>query len=190
MSEFWTVYKEGTRDPKRAYRFVLQIPGFSDGSTGGYVWWVKKVNKPSLTITEATHKYLNHTFYYPGKVEWNTVTVSLVDPVDPDAASKVSLMLSEAGYKVPTAASGQDDFSTISKAGAFAALGDVYIIQIGADGSELEKWTLKQAWIKDIKYGDLDYDGDDHTVVDVEFRYDWAVLETLTDGQKYFSTEG
>ena len=35
------------------------------------------VTKPTFSVTQSQHKFLNHTFYYPGKVgEWNTVTVS------------------------------------------------------------------------------------------------------------------
>jgi hypothetical protein len=178
---FWTEVTSETNDPKRQFRFTLQVPGLVEN----YVWFVKKTNKPSLTISETPHKYLNHTFYYPGKVEWNTVTVTLVDPVSPDAAAGVSKLLEAGGYKVPTDSSA---LSTISKAGSVVALGDVIIDQIDASGTRsLETWTLKNAWIKDIKYGELDYDGDDHTVIDVEFRYDWAVLETTES--KHFSTE-
>ena len=54
---FWTEVTADTKDPKRQFRFTLQITGFG----AGLIWFVKKINKPSFTISETPHKYLNHT---------------------------------------------------------------------------------------------------------------------------------
>ena len=43
-------------------------------------------------------------------------------------------------------------------------------------GEELEKWTLKHAWIKEVTFGDLDYGSEDLTEVTIKFRYDWATF--------------
>ena len=64
------------KDPKRKFRFIVQMTGFGDtavsdttnGGKGGEIWFAKSANKPSFTINAAEHKYLNHTFYYPGAV--------------------------------------------------------------------------------------------------------------------------
>ena len=66
----------------------------------------------------------------------------------------------------------------MSKAKAAGALGKVIITQIDSDGNPLEKWTLWNAFIKDVKFGDLTYDGDNLTQTDVELQYDWARVET------------
>ena len=73
------------KDPKRKFRWTVQLNGlYGDNAV---VWWAKTINKPSFTIAAAEHKYLNHTFYYPGSVTWNDVTLTLVDPVAPDATA-------------------------------------------------------------------------------------------------------
>ena len=36
------------------------------------------------------YENLNHKFYYPGRLEWQTIDVTLVDPVSPDAVSTVN----------------------------------------------------------------------------------------------------
>ena len=74
---FWS---SPTTSPKRQYRWIMNIGGIPQ-------WIVKKVNKPGFSISESTHKYLNHTFYYPGRVEYEKTSVTLVDPVSPDAAA-------------------------------------------------------------------------------------------------------
>jgi len=165
-SAFWSAAELG--DPKRAYRWLITIAGFgADTAT----WHAKKVSKPSFTITETAHTFLNHKFYYPGRVEWNTVTVTLVDPVNPDAAANTNAIIAASGYKVP---GDKNTVQTMGKAKAVRALGSVQIAQIDVDGTKLETWVLKNAWIKDVKFGDLDYEADDLTMIDLEIRYDWA----------------
>ena len=48
---FWT--QSPARDPKRAYRFRVQ---FGDS---GNLWYAKSATKPSISITESSHQYLN-----------------------------------------------------------------------------------------------------------------------------------
>jgi len=174
---FWSDADKGVKDPKRAFRWILV-----NGNIPMYT--LKKVSKPSFTIQESTHKYINHTYYYPGRVEWNTVTMTLVDPVNPDAAAKIAQVITDSGY----APAIQDSSSpkTMSKSSAASTLGSIEIRQIDADGKTVESWFLKNAWIKDVKFGELDYESDDLTMIDLEIRYDWAELRTTGGGKKSF----
>ena len=170
---FWSDASPGVRDPKRQFRWILvndNIPAFT----------LKKVSKPSFTVSESTHKYINHTYYYPGRVEWNTVTMTLADAVDPDMAATMVDIIKQGGY---TPAMTENDKTTMSKSKAKNALGSIQIQQIDSDGTPLETWTLWNAWIKDVKFGDLDYDGDDLTDIEIELRYDWAYLNTENDSK-------
>ena len=83
MANFWT---SPNRDPKRAFRFTVSISSFE----GGASWYAKSATKPKFTVTSTEHKYINHTFHYPGRVEWENVTITIVDPVDPNAASSAA----------------------------------------------------------------------------------------------------
>lgn len=169
---FWTNSRETQRDPKRQFRFVMfngNIPQ----------WIVKSVTKPSFSMAESEHQYINHTFYYPGRVTWETVTMTLVDPVSPDAAQTMMAIIEAGGYKPPV---NENDISTMSKGRAVAALGDVTISQIDADGNAVESWTLKNAWVQNLSFGDLDYSGDELTNIEVTLRYDFAILATVDKG--------
>jgi hypothetical protein len=161
------------RDPKRQYRWIMEI-----SSIPAYV--LKKVTKPSFVVEESTHKYLNHTYYYPGRVTWNTIEVTLADPVDPDIANTVANIISNGGYKPAT---DPNMHGTMSKKKAVESLGNLITIkQIDADGAAVETWRLVNPWIKDVKFGDLDYEGDEMTEITLELRYDWAELQTANDG--------
>lgn len=169
---FWT-NSNVPRDPKRKYRWVL-INGNNIPQ-----WICKKVTKPGFTISETPHKYINHTFYFPGKVEWEKITLTLVDPVDPDAGATVMAIVEAGGYVPPH---NENDTTTISKAAACRALGEVKIQQIDAEGSPVEEWILKNAWITSAKFGELDYDSDEMSNIDIELRYDFAVYRSYTSG--------
>ena len=175
---FWSDSTQ--QDPKRQYRWIMFI-----ASIPAYV--LKKVDKPSFTVTETEHKYLNHTYYYPGRVQWNTINLTLADPISPDIAATVAGIISAGGYKP---AQNENDISTVSKQRAVNALGDnIEIKQIDADGNAVETWTLVNPWIKDVKFGDLDYTGDEMTEITLEIRYDWASLKTSNSPQANHNTE-
>ena len=176
---FWSDASLGTPEPKRSYRWLLYLGDVPQ-------WVVKKVTKPSFSITETSHTYINHNFYYPGKVEWSEVNVTLVDPASPDAVQTMYNALRASGYSPPE---NQFDTQTISKQRAVNALGQVRIVQLGdqfADESDngamsagqefVEEWILYNAWIKDAKFGDLDYTSDELVEIELTLRYDYAKL--------------
>ena len=165
------------KDPKRKFRWTVQLNGL-DGDNA-VLWWAKTVNKPSFSIAAAEHKYLNHTFYYPGSVTWNDITLTLVDPVSPDATATLSQIVANSGYNPPST---QNDLGTMSKAKAASGLGTVQITQLDGDGNPLETWTLWNAFVIDLKYGDLEYGGDDLIELSMVLKYDWARCEVTTDG--------
>ena len=127
--------------------------------------------------------YLNHKFYYPGMVSWNEVSVTLVDPVSPDAAQITAEMLEASGYVGPSQLKGTAP-QTNSKAKSTNAVGDVVITVIDSEGEELEKWTLKNAFIIKVGYGELEYGDDALSEVSIDFRYDWAELQA--NGRTYW----
>ena len=66
----------------------------------------------------------------------------------------------------------------MSKAKATNALGVIRITQLDSDGNMIEEWRLWNAFITEIKYGDLEYGADDLTELSLTLKYDWATIET------------
>jgi|TARA_B100000900_G_C20559000_1_gene708047 hypothetical protein len=165
------------KDPKRQFRFKVEITGINADTGGSLVWYAKAVNKPSFEVSKGEHTYLNHKFYYPGGVTWNPVTLTLVDPRDPDMSATLSDIVTQAGYAPPDT---PNDLGSMSKARSAAALGTVYIVQLDGDGNEIEKWTLWNSFITKVDYGQLQYEGGEGLVeVTMDLAYDWARLEVL-----------
>ena len=55
---FWTGIVAGDGDAKRNFQFRMLIDVFEDSAS----WYVKKVTKPTFSVTEATHKFLGQTY--------------------------------------------------------------------------------------------------------------------------------
>ena len=142
---FWTTATE----PKRNYRFKVILGEFEDGA----IWYAKSAGKPGVTVNEGTHKYLGHTFHFPGSITWGEVSVVLVDPVEPDAADKLWSILQGAGYVIPqrpSGGAGPEFFETMGKDKMNTALGSVQIQQLDSSGNVLETYTLRNPVIASV----------------------------------------
>ena len=175
MSDFWTSdYTSGTiKDPKRKFRFTVTMDGLKTATGSTVVWYAKTCTKPSFQIATAEHKYLNHTFFYPGTVTWQDVSMTLVDPTSPDVASAFGAIMTAAGYGVPD---GNTVYNTMTKASLASAVGMVTVTQMDGNGTPVEEWTLKNALITEFKFGDLEYGGDELTELSLTLKYDWAQM--------------
>lgn len=172
---FWN---DKSLEPKRKHRWLMtisDIPAFV----------IKTTNKPSFSINETEHNYFGHRFYYPGMVTWNEITLTLVDPIDPDVSRKVLNILRRSGYVEPSEHD-SNMLHTISKEESVAALGSIVKIKqvehtgTGTDvlGTNVvvEEWELYSPWIKEAKFGDLDYSDDGLVEIELTIRYDWAII--------------
>jgi len=168
-NSFWT---SANVEPKRKYRFTVEITGTGEA---GVLWFAKGINKPEISVEATEHKYLNHKFHFPGTVSWNDVSLTLVDPVSPDAARMTAEMLYNSGYEGPGQLKG-DAPKTNSKASSVGAVGQVVITVIDSEGNPLEEWRLKNAFITKVAYGELAYGDDELSEVTIDFKYDWAEL--------------
>ncbi len=182
---FWN---EAASEPRRAHRFLLNLPLLGAGGPGGSQdvykqYLAKTATKPSYTIGETEHKFLGNTYYYPGAVTWDTVTVQLINAVDPDGNALLYDALYNSGYQDPAqqgelfnglSTRGVIGPGTPNKLNSLSALGDVLIRELGGEGELIGTWKLLNPWITNVKFGDLDYSSEELLNIDITFRYDWA----------------
>jgi len=175
---FWT---SALSEPRRSHRFLLYLPDLhsEDGSQSYQQYLAKKAAKPSYQVTAAEHKFLGNTYYYPGVVTWQPVAVTIVNAINPDGNQILMDALTRSGYMPPPAQldvffGAGTQASTVNKSAALAAIGDVKIDELNGQGGHIGTWELKNSFITDAKFGDLDYDNDTILNIDITFRYDWA----------------
>ena len=152
-------------------------PQVNDPGSSVETYAIKTVKKPSFSITEIPHQYMSHTFHYPGRVTWNPVDITFVDPVNPDMSAILSNIVVASGYNVPK--SEQLAKSSMSKELFTAAVGTPTITQLDAAGEVIETWTLANAFITNLDYGQLDYAADELVILSMTLRYDYAQLNTV-----------
>tara|TARA_R100001082_G_scaffold111108_1_gene93412 strand:+ start:579 stop:1142 length:564 start_codon:yes stop_codon:yes gene_type:complete len=175
-----TFWSNATLEAKRNYRFKITMNAFGDQSL---MWWAKTVTLPSYEVSETEHNHMDNKYYFPGRVSWSTVAMTLVDPISPDAAKLLNDMLVTAGYIVPADANTGAKKPTLSKNKANAnGLGVVKIDVLNADGESVESWELKNTFIQAASFGSLDYSNDDLKELELTMRYDWAECTTGVAG--------
>lgn len=176
---FWK--HPNTMEPLRQHRWLL---------SNGVVWvWAKSVKLPAYTVETQKYQIGNHRLNYPGLLEWQDVTMTIVDIAGPFAEiSDINVaprslglfnQLKAIGYNIESNSNG------ISKDGMFASIKAIFgqgssnfqIQQIDSDGKLLQQWTLYSALIKDVSFGQLDYSSDELITIDLTIAYDYAKLE-------------
>jgi hypothetical protein len=184
---FWNEGKE----PLRQYRWVMEF----DGKLAGMRYALKKASRPTMKISEVTHKYLNHFYYYPGRLEWDPISVTFASTVTAnDAALGDSTLIDAlitAGYIYPTK---DNEWGTISKANAIAQLTSgttstpeapasaaggksIGLKLLDAGGTAIETWYLWNCLFTEVKFDSLDYSAEDILNIDVTIKYDYATLD-------------
>ena len=184
---FWST---GKTEPKRNFRFQVQITGLiDDETTDDIIWWAKTVTTPSYEVSSVEHDYMDNKYYFPGRVTWNDVSLTMVDPISVDAVKLTNKLLVNSGYTVKT---NELDVVTMSKIKATGtALKSFKIMIYQADGgTPIETWTLNHPFITSAKYGDLDYSSDDLRTVELTIKYDWASCEQSADSSQFKFGDG
>ncbi len=166
-----------SRDPKRKFRFKVSFGGADGDSANKVIWWAKSVDKPKMTIESQEHKFMGHTFKYPGSVKGEDVNLTLVDPVEPNAAAQTLEILKQAGYLFPEpgyAGEGSGAFQTINKGKSVAAVGTFRIEQLDGDGNAVEVWELHNPFFTSVQFSELSYDSEELSDIQITVMYDWA----------------
>ncbi len=181
---FWN---QSSIEPKRQFRWLLYIAGMPQ-------FIVKDVKKPSFTVSSTPHDFINYKFHYPGRVEWQDITVTIVDPVQPDSTASLVKILESAGYVLPNEYTSQaNEPRTISKKAFVDSMGgQIQLVQFGANtGAQeenvLEKWSINNPFITNVDFGSLSYASDELVNISMTIKYDWANLELpeITPGKTW-----
>ena len=174
-SQFWNI---AASEPKRQHRFIVNFPSLVSANGEYQKYLAKAATKPGFTVSTTEHKFLGNTYYYPGTVTWDEVTITLINSITPDGNELFYEALIGSGYLRPNEQGDAfqlgEPVGTINKFDALGALGGVTIREVDGSGFAVGDWELKNAFITGVKFGDLDYTSGDLLNIEVTIRYDWA----------------
>lgn len=172
-TSYWT---DASLEPKRNFRWRVTITGLAEQNV---IWWVKNFKTPSYDISEVTHSIMDNKFNFPGRLTWTDCSMTMVDPVSPNAVQITNDIIINAGYSTKNLPSFQNKPTTMSKRKSVSATGNVLVEVLNSDGNAIEKWTLHNPWIKTVSFSELSYESDDLRTIDITWKYDWAQCENF-----------
>ena len=178
---FWS---DKSVEPKRKFRWLLYWTGVPQ-------FVIKSVKKPSYSVATTPHQFLNYEFNYPGRVTWEDIQITLVDPVQPDSTKSLYKILENSGYVIPSNYQ-EAAAATISKEGMVDDLGtEIKLSQLDAAGNQfIETWIVKNPLITSVDFDTLDYSSDELLNITVNIKYDYATIDRLPQGKIESGIEG
>ena len=146
-------------EPKTKNRFIMYIEGVP-------AYLIKTANRPTITFEEIELDHINVKRYVKGKGAWETLEVTLYDPIVPSGAQAVMEWVRLHKESV----TGRDGYSDFYKK-------DITCNVLGPVGDKVEEWTLKGAMIQSANFGDLDWSVSEPAEITLTLRYDYAILQ-------------
>lgn len=147
-------------EPKRQNRWVVEYEGID-------AWTLKTFARPNLSFGEVVVDYINTKRYFQGKFEWQTIEMTLYDPIVPSAAQKVMEFV-RLGYENISGRAGYKDFYTAK---------NFKVKLLDPPGAVIEEWDLINLWLLSANFNTLDYASPEIMNVSCTFRYDAAILQ-------------
>lgn len=146
-------------EPKRKFRWVFAIEGIDS-------FLMKTAARPSITTEETEVPFINHTRYIAGKTKFETLSVTLHDPIAPSGAQQVMEWV-------------RTHFESVSGRGGYADFykRDCQLKLLDPVGTVVELWDIKGAFLTAASFGDLDYGASDPTEISLTIRFDNCVLQ-------------
>ena len=146
-------------EPKRKNRWVFAIEGID-------AFLMKTASRPSYTIGETEINFINSKRYVAGKATFDTMSITLHDPIAPSGAQQVMEWI-RTHYESVSGRAGYADFYKR----------DSQLKMLDPVGTVVELWDIKGAFLTTANFGDLSYDGDEPQEISLTLRFDNCVLQ-------------
>lgn len=150
-------------EPKYTNRFIMYIADIPS-------YLVKAAGRPSFTDAGIETEHINVNRYLKGKTKWDSLSITLYDPIVPSGAEAVMTWVRLHHESL----TGRDGYSTDYKK-------DIDFYSLSPTGEQIEYWKLVGAFISDAKFGDMDWATVNPVEISLTLKYDYAVLDFSAD---------
>jgi hypothetical protein len=145
-------------EPKQQNRFILYVDGFPS-------YLIKGIGGVSFTSGTVELNHINIQRYVKGKTKWNTISLTLFDPITPSGAQAVM----EWARLHHESVTGRDGYSDFYKK-------DLTVNILGPVGDIVSEWIIKGALITESNFGDYNYDNEGAVEISMTVQPDYCVL--------------
>ena len=146
-------------EPKMKNRFIMEIDGIP-------AYLIKTAERPQVQFDTVTLDHINTKRYIKGKASWQTLNITLYDPIVPSGAQAVNEWIRQHHE----AATGVDGYASEYKK-------DITFNILSPNGERVEQWVLKGAFIQNANFNTLDFASNEVVDIALTIQYDYAILE-------------
>lgn len=148
-------------EPLRKNRWLFRFPS----DLGIMEWFCESAKRPSIQQKDVEIPFLNTSTWVVGRYTWDTIQVTLRDPIGPSASQAVMEWVRLHSESV----TGRQGYAAGYKR-------DVEIEMLDPTGVVVQKWILKNTMCTNVDFGDLNYSQDDLSTITMTLRFDYAIL--------------
>lgn len=148
-------------EPLRQNRWLLRFPS----DLGLQEWWCKSAKRPSIKQEGKAIPFLNTETYVVGRYTWDSIQVVLRDPIGPSASQAVMEWVRLHSESV----TGRQGYAAGYKR-------DIELEMLDPTGVVVSKWILKNAFITQADFGNLDYSSDELAEITITLQMDYCIL--------------
>ena len=148
-------------EPLRKNRFLLRFPS----DLGIQEWWVSSTSRPQIQMGATEIPFLNTSTYVVGRYTWETISVTLRDPIGPSASQAIMEWVRLHSESV----TGRQGYAVAYKR-------DLVLEMLDPTGTVVSQWIIKNAMITDAKFGDLSYSDDGLAEITLTLRPQYCIL--------------
>lgn len=146
-------------EPKQQNRFIMYVDGIPS-------YQIKGMGAVSLTQGTVQLNHINVARYVKGKTTWNTIQMTLFDPITPSGAQAVMEWVRLHHESV----TGRDGYSDFYKK-------DLTMNVLGPVGDIVSEWIIKGALITEATFGDYNWDNESAAVeLQITVQPDYCIL--------------
>lgn len=148
-------------EPLRKNRWVLRFPA----DLGIMEWFCSSAQRPTINQNETEIQFLNTSTWVVGRYIWDSINVTLRDPIGPSASQAVQEWVRLHSESI----TGRQGYAAGYKR-------DVELEMLDPTGVVVQKWILKNCMLTNVNYGDLNYGEDALADITMTIRMDYAIL--------------
>ena len=148
-------------EPLRKNRWLLRFPA----DLGIQEWWCQSAKRPSIKQEGKPIQFINTETYVVGRYTWDEMQVTLRDPIGPSASQAVMEWVRLHSESV----SGRQGYAAGYKR-------DVELEMLDPTGVAVSKWVLKNAFLTNVDFAELNYSQDGLAKITATIRFDYAIL--------------
>ena len=146
-------------EPKRKFRWVFAIEGIDS-------FLMKTAARPTINTAEQEINFINAKRYIAGKTTFDTIQVTIYDPIAPSGAQQVMEWI-RTHYESVSGRAGYADFYKR----------DIQLKMLDPVGTVVELWDIKGAFITEANFGEVTYEDGGPMEISMTLRFDNCVLQ-------------